>query len=148
VNEEKDALAKKKKHVNTPEVKEKEAEVMKQFSKADSAFKQLTFLNPSWPVGYLWRGRCNSILDPGAEKDSTRAYYEKVVELVKPEEKTGVYKNYVVEAYEYLGYYYVTKKNDEKAREYWLMVKEMDPSNEKANSFLKPKKPAATAPRK
>jgi lipoprotein NlpI len=54
----------------------------------------------------------------------------------------------VVEAYEYLGYYYVTKKNDEKAREYWLMVKELDPSNEKANSFLKPKKPAATAPRK
>jgi tetratricopeptide (TPR) repeat protein len=45
INDEKDALAKKKKHVNTPELKEKEAVVMTQFSKADSAFKQLTFLN-------------------------------------------------------------------------------------------------------
>jgi tetratricopeptide (TPR) repeat protein len=143
VNEQKEALSKKKKPVNTPEITEKEALAMSMFSKADSSFKELTLLSPAWPLGYAWRGRANSITDPKAEKDSTRTYYEKVLQLVKPEEKTGIYKNYVIEANEYLGYYYVTKKDDARAREYWQAVKQLDPSNEKANSFLNPKKPQA-----
>ena len=140
VNQEKEVLAKKKKPLTT-EIKNKEAQAMKFFESADSAFRDLTMLSPEWPIGYIWRGRTNSILDPKAESDSTKAYYEKFLSVVKPEEKTGTYKNYVVEAYEYLGYYYVIKKNDAKAREYWLMVKELDPGNEKANNYLAPKKP-------
>jgi hypothetical protein len=77
------------------------------------------------------------------QSDSTKVFYEKVISLVKPEERSGSYKANLVEAYEYLGYYYVTKKDDSKAKEQWLIVKELDPSNEKANNYLNPKKPAA-----
>ncbi len=146
VAEMKDALAKKKKPTNTPEVAAKESAVTKDFMSADSAFKRMTELNANWPWGYTWRGRANASLDPKVQSDSTKVYYEKVLSLVKPEERTTSYKANVVEAYEYLGYYYVTKKDEAKAKEQWLIVKELDPSNEKANNYLNPKKPAATTP--
>lgn len=139
----KDALAKKKKPMNTPEVVAKEADAMQDFMMADSAFKRMTELNANWPWGYTWRGRANASLDPKVQSDSTKVFYEKVISLVKPEERSGSYKANLVEAYEYLGYYYVTKKDDSKAKEQWLIVKELDPSNEKANNYLNPKKPAA-----
>jgi tetratricopeptide (TPR) repeat protein len=143
VNDEKAALSKKKKPTNTPEILASEKEAMAQIAQADSAFKRLTELNSVWPWGHTWRGRANSILDPEALSDSTKKHYEKVIEVVKPEERNSTYKPNIIEANEYLGYYYVTKKDDAKAREYWLIVKELDPTNEKANSYLNPKKPGA-----
>lgn len=139
----KDDLTKKKKPLNTPEILEKETAITSDFAMADSAFKRMTVLNPSWPWGYTWRGRANASLDPKAMSDSTKTYYEKVISLVKPEERAGQYKANIIEAYEYLGYYYVTKKDDAKAKEQWLIVKELDPNNEKALNYLNPKKPAA-----
>lgn len=147
LNEVKDGLTKRKKPTNTPEITAREQEVAGLFANADSAFKQLTRLSPAWPWGYTWRGRANFSLDPKAQSDSTRMHYEKVISLVKPEERTTTYKSNVVEAYEYLGYYYVTKKDEAKAKENWLIVKELDPANEKANSYLNPKKPQATQPK-
>jgi tetratricopeptide (TPR) repeat protein len=148
LNEQKDALAKKKKPVDNPELSAKQEKADSMYIQADSAFKKLTQLNPNWPWGYTWRGRANSLIDPKATSDSTKMHYEKVIQLVKPEERTGTYKPNIIEAYEYLGYYYVTKKDEAKAREYWQMVKELDPSNEKAERFLNPKKPqpAGTKP--
>lgn len=142
------ALAKKKKPTDSPELSAIDEAAILSFSKADSAFKKLTQLNPTWPWGYTWRGRCNASIDPKATTDTTKTQYEKVIQLVKPEERTGTYKPNIVEAYEYLGYYYVTKKDDAKAKEYWLIVKELDPSNEKANNYLNPKKPQPVAPKK
>ena len=49
-------------------------------------------------------------------------------------------KNNVIEAYEYLGYYYVVQKDNAKATEYFNMLKEIDPTNKKATDFFK--KPA------
>lgn len=145
LNETRDALAKKKKPTDSPELSAKDEEITGLFTKADSAFKQLSVLNPSWPWAYTWRGRVNASLDPKALKDSTKTHYEKVIAVVKPEERNSAYKANIIEAYEYLGYYYVTKKDEAKAKENWLIVKELDPSNEKANNYLNPKKPAAPA---
>ncbi|WP_317899159.1 tetratricopeptide repeat protein [Aurantibacillus circumpalustris] len=147
VNELREALAKKKKPTDSPELSAKDEEIFSCFAKADSAFKRLTELNSTWPWGFTWRGRANAIMDPKATSDSTKVYYEKVIALVKPEETTSTYKNNIIEANEYLGYYYVTKKDDAKAKEYWMRVKELDPANEKANNYLNPKKPQA-APKK
>jgi tetratricopeptide (TPR) repeat protein len=115
------------------------------FVLADTSFSNLVKLNPSWPVGYVWRGRANYMLDPDAKTDNTKTQFEKVIATVKPEEQTGTYKNYVVESYEYLGYYYVTKKDEAKAKEAWLKVKELDPGNKKAEFYLNPPKPKTQA---
>lgn len=127
--------------------KKKEEEATPLFVKADSAFMKLAELNPSWPVSFTWRGRTNAILDPKVEKDSAKVFFEKVLVLVKPEERTGSYKSNVIEAYEYLGYYYVTKKDKAKADEMWNAVKAIDPTNEKVKNYFAPPKPAPKAPR-
>jgi hypothetical protein len=141
------AVAAQKQANEMKEALAKEADAKTLFSKADLAFIRMAELNPTWPWAYTWRGRVNASLDPLAQSDTTKAQYEKVLSLIKPEERTGTYKPSVIEAYEYLGYYYVTKKDDAKAKEQWLIVKELDPANEKANNYLSPKKPQAAGPK-
>ncbi|MGZ4098380.1 MAG: hypothetical protein ACXVNM_05850, partial [Bacteroidia bacterium] len=119
---------------------QKEAEARPYYVKADTAFSYLVRLNPSWPTAYVWKGRANFSMDLKAETDLAKQQYEKVLSTVKPEEKTGTYKSNVVEALEYLGYYYVTHKDKAKADEMWNAVKEIDPANEKAKAYFNPPK--------
>ncbi|MBS1635645.1 MAG: tetratricopeptide repeat protein [Bacteroidetes bacterium] len=113
----------------------------KDFVKADTCFSKLIQASNTFPAGYFWRGKANIQLDPKNEKWSAKPFFEKALELLKPEEKTsGAYKNNVIEAYEYLGYYYVVQKDNAKATEYFTMLKEVDPTNKKATDFFK--KPA------
>jgi tetratricopeptide (TPR) repeat protein len=149
VNEAKEALIKKKKPSDTPELKAKELDAMNLFVKADTSFSRLTQLTPTWPLGYFWRGRANSYLDPKNEKWSAKPHYEKLLSLVKPEERAGTYKSNVIEASEYLGDYYVNnKENKDKAKAdgFWNAVKELDPANEKAKYYFAPPKPTAPKP--
>ena len=122
------------------------------FVKADSAFMKLNELNPTWPVGFFWRAKASAQLDPENDKWLAKPYYEQGLNLVKPEERSNASnKNNVLEAYEYLGSYYVTTKDKAKADETWNLVKELDPANKKANSYFNPPKTPAkttTAPKK
>lgn len=124
----------------------KEAEAAQGLIKADTAFANLVLKNPNWPVAYLWRGRTNSLIDPKVTTDNTKNHFEKVLSLIKPEEKTTTYKKEAIESYEYLGYYYVTKKDKAKADEMWNLVKELDPENAKAKSYFTPPKAGAPKP--
>lgn len=142
---EREELAKKKKP-ETPELAARAANNKGVLGNADSAFKKVTQLNAGYILGYIWRGRVNSLIDPDAVSDSTKAYYDKALSLMKPEDKTGAYKNNVIEIYEYQGFYYVKRKDDAKAKEIWKMVKDLDPTNKKAEFYLNPPKPAAPKP--
>jgi tetratricopeptide (TPR) repeat protein len=109
----------------------------KDFVKADTCFSKLIQVSPpTYPVGYFWRGKTNVQLDPKNDKWLAKPYYEKALEVVKPEERMAN-KGNVIEACSYLGYYYVKLKDNEKAKPYWTIVKELDPNNEKANAFFK-----------
>lgn len=141
----KNELTKKKKPTNSPELKQKEDSIVSLRIKADTAFKNLTQLNPNWPVGYMWRGRVNSLLDPNVDLDTTKVLYEKVIALIKPEEKNTTYKNNYIESLEYLGYYFVKKKDKANADLIFNQLKEIDPNNEKAKNYFNPPKPAAPA---
>lgn len=109
----------------------------KDFVKADTAFARLIQSAPTYPLGYFWKAKAEAQLDPKNEKWLAKPDYEKGLELVKPEERTGTYKSYVIEACSYLGYHYVVVKDTEKAKTYWSTVKELDPNNEKAKTFFK-----------
>ncbi len=105
------------------------------FAHADTAFMKVTEMQPSAPVGYLWRARCNSQLDPESDKGLALPYYQKFVELATDAVK---YKDDLVQAYSYFGYYYAVIKDDMKEGEKaWKKVKELDPQNEKAKEFFK-----------
>jgi Flp pilus assembly protein TadD len=108
----------------------------KDFIKADTSFSKLIQVSPpTYPVGYFWRGKTNVQLDPKNEKWLAKPYYEKAVEIVKPEERAANKSN-MIEACSYLGYYYFKNKDIEKAKYYWGIVKELDPTNEKAKTFF------------
>lgn len=142
INDMKDALIKKKKPTNTPEITTKESDLVQKFVKADSSFSKVTQLNITWPIGYFWRARANSYLDPENTLWLAKPHYEKMVSLItKPEERNTTYKTNLIEAYEYLGSYYVTTKDKTKADETWTLVKELDPNNEKAKNYFAPPKP-------
>ncbi|MCC6369784.1 MAG: hypothetical protein IT236_02140 [Bacteroidia bacterium] len=125
---------------------QKEAETMPLYVKADTAFAQLVKLNPNWPTAYIWRGRANASMDAKAEKDLTKTMYDKVLSLIKPEEQTSTYKKEAVEAYEYLGYYFVTKKDKTSADEAFNNLKRIDPENKKHIDYFNPPKPVAPKP--
>ena len=142
VNNLKDILIKKKKPTNTPEITAKENEMMQAFVKADSSFSKVTQLNITWPIGYFWRARANSYLDPENTLWLAKPHYEKMISLItKQEERNTTYKTNLIEAYEYLGSYYVTIKDKTKADETWTIVKELDPNNEKVKNYFAPPKP-------
>ncbi len=139
-NDLKEALIKKKKPADSPEIKLKETSANNFFVKADSAFSRLTQISPSWPIGYFWRGRANSYLDPKNEKWLAKPHYEKLINLVKPDERKTSYKSNVIEALEYFGNYYVNVKDKIKADETWTAITELDPANEKAKYYFTPSK--------
>ncbi|MCU0359277.1 MAG: hypothetical protein MUF75_00960 [Bacteroidia bacterium] len=147
-SEVRDSQIKKKKPTETPEVLAKEDQAKTLFIKADSAFSKTTQKSPTWPIGYFWRARANSYLDPSNALWQAKPYYEKMISLItKPEERTGTYKSNLIEAYEYLGAFYVTANDKVKADETWNLVKDLDPANEKAKNYFAPPKPKPAAPK-
>jgi len=127
----------------------KEAEANPYYVKADSCFSKLIQMSPTFAAGYFWRGRSSSQLDPTSTQGLAKPFYEKGLEIAKPEEKTGTYKANVIEALEYLGYYHlVQNKNKPNAEsdKYFNEVKTIEPSNEKAKNYFNP--PKQQAPKK
>ncbi|MBI2269096.1 MAG: tetratricopeptide repeat protein [Bacteroidetes bacterium] len=106
----------------------------KDYVKGDSAFAQLTRLQPNLPVGHLWRARCESQFDLDSKKGLAAPHYEKYIEKVGADVEKN--KKDLIEAYEYLGYYNMLKKDYPKAKESWNKLKEIDPTNVKAKKAL------------
>lgn len=125
----------------------------KDYVQADSAFSKITQKAPTYALAYLWRARANYQVDLKNETESkdknskdkkwsAKPYYEKFLELVKPEERaTNAYKLLVIEATKYLGDFYVNSKdkNMDKAKEMWKLVSELDPADKQAKAFFAPK---------
>lgn len=116
----------------------KDVEALGQFVKADTCFSKLAQISPAYAIAYFWRGKANVQQDVKDEKGLAKPHYEKAISLVKPEEKAGVKQN-LIEAYLYLGSHFAFSKEKDltKAKEYFNLVKELDPANKAANDFFK-----------
>ncbi|MFL5752837.1 MAG: tetratricopeptide repeat protein [Bacteroidia bacterium] len=118
----------------------KEAESKEFFVKADSAFYKLTQASPTFATGYFWRGKSNIHLDLKDERGAAKEHYEKALSLIKPEERNlPANKNNVLEACLYLGSHYAFSKTEKdlvKAKEYFTIVKELDPNNKAQKDFF------------
>jgi tetratricopeptide (TPR) repeat protein len=112
----------------------------KDYVKADTAYATVLSLSPNYYPAAYYRARCAYIFDPNKEKWAAKPYLEKVIELVKPEERASKNnKPLVMEAAKYLGDYYVNsaEKDTAKAKSYWNIVKELDPADKQAEAFFK-----------
>ncbi|MCC6251131.1 MAG: tetratricopeptide repeat protein [Bacteroidia bacterium] len=106
----------------------------KDFVNADTCFGSVIRLQNALPIGYLWRAKACVQLDPDSKMGLAKPYYEKYIELTTDTKK---FQKEVTEAYEYLGYYYMLNKDNAMAKETWTKLKEIDPSNIKAQEALK-----------
>lgn len=118
----------------------------KQYAKADSSFIKVSEMKPDYPDSYLWRGNCLSGLDPDFKSDAPKSQYEKYIELLtidpekfetslKAKNKAGL-----INAYSYLGYYFLNKDKNAEAKEYYKKVIDLDPNNSQAKKVLAEKK--------
>jgi len=120
--------------------------ILKQYAIADSVFKRFSEAKPDLPVGYLWRARANTNIDTTSELGYAKPYYEKFIEIVSamPETEQPKYKNDLMEAYRYLGYFYYIKREDpnykdiwrDNYKNYWEKVLLLDPENKAAKDAL------------
>lgn len=104
----------------------------KDFTNADSAFVQFIKLQPEMSLGYLWRGKVNAQVDPKNEKWLAKPYYETFLTKAKPEEN----KTNLIEAYTYMGVYYMNNKDVCTAKTYFKKIAELDANNANAKNFL------------
>ncbi len=102
---------------------------------ADTAFATFIEKSPTTPDGYYWRARTN--LKIGKLEDfNSYPYYLKYIELASP--NAAKFKDNLVEAYQYLGVYYIQKMKDKvKAKEYFNKALELDPNDTNTQEFLK-----------
>lgn len=83
----------------------------KDYKMADSCFAEITKTRPEFQQGkaFLWRGRCNSSLDPEGTKGLANIYYENYIKIAISDSVKNAKD--LVESYKYFQYYY-TKIND------------------------------------
>lgn len=106
-----------------------------QCGKADTAFMRIVTLRPDITIGYLYRAKANSCLDPDSKQGLAKPFYEEFIAKVKPEDEEKS-KSGVVEANEYLGYYYMLRKEYSKAKCCYSKIQSLDPTNIKAKKAL------------
>ncbi|MFZ9587449.1 MAG: tetratricopeptide repeat protein [Crocinitomicaceae bacterium] len=112
----------------------------KDYVLADSAFARVNKLAPTYAQGYFWRARCYYKIDPNNEKWSAQPHCEKVIELIKPEDRaTNNNKPMILEVSKYLADYYAKSpaKDEAKSIFYYELIYQLDPNNATAKQVLK-----------
>jgi tetratricopeptide (TPR) repeat protein len=107
----------------------------KNWIEADSAFAMVNRMSVDFEPAYLFRARVYSNLDPDTKTGIAKPFYEKLVE--KASADSVKYSKDILEAYNFLGYYYLVNKKYCESLEYWDKILGIDPANENANSAIK-----------
>lgn len=116
------------------------------YAKAEKAFAKITELVPDAGIGWAWRAKAMSKLEPDiasnpedslllAEFGKARPYFEKFVEIGEKDPVKN--KKDLVTSYEYLAAYYFLKKDDVKAREHLQKLFLHDPENKPGKEIQK-----------
>lgn len=105
------------------------------FISADAAFAKAAELNPEGFRANLNRARTNSRMDETSEKGLAKPYYEKVAENLASKNDPK-YNDTLIEAYSYLGYYALIKKQNAVSKEYWNKILAIDSTNAIAKKAL------------
>jgi tetratricopeptide (TPR) repeat protein len=99
---------------------------MSLLKESDSIFSLLIKKQPQMSVGYLWRGRTRARIDSVSSEFLTKSDFEIIIELEASDPVK--FKNSLSEAYAYLGYYYYTKSEFEKAEDCYNQIVKLNPN--------------------
>lgn len=122
-----------------PAIAEKGKEALLQ---ADKAFGVVTERISDSYLGYFWRARVNAMLDPETTEGLAKPYYEQVANIIVAK-ADGSNKTELLEAYQYLSYYYYllfdkskSATDKEQVKLYSEKMLELDPANTVAPQLL------------
>jgi len=105
------------------------------YIEADSAFTQLSELQPNSTLGYLYAAKARAQYDSTGSSGVAVPMYEKYIEIAL--EDTEKNKKELIDAYDYLGQFALHKKNDlAAATKYFREILKLDPQNERAKDFM------------
>lgn len=106
--------------------------------KADEIYGKIADQFPSVAdFATLQRAHIGYTLDPESKEGTAKPHYEKLVEVIKGHTEKGQHDDErLIEAYHYLGYYYLLHDDKATADTYWNKVLEIDPNNETAKQAL------------
>ncbi|HKR05861.1 MAG TPA: tetratricopeptide repeat protein [Bacteroidia bacterium] len=109
----------------------------KQLEKSDSALAKVNELLPTWSYAYLLRAQVNANIDSTSERNLAKPYYEKYLEIVLADTQNfSKYKNSIVEAYRYLGYYYYRQNQLRESKEYWRKILDIIPNDKQSRDVI------------
>lgn len=97
--------------------------------KADSMFEEVTKQNSESYLGYQWRARTLSSLDPELTAGLAKPLYEQTLEKLLADKDVEKRSRELIECYRYLGYYYFLNKDKVNALENFGKALELDPAN-------------------
>ncbi len=108
--------------------------LLKNYALADSAYRKVNELNPTYAAGWYTRARINVALDTADKKSMAKPFYEKYIELMEPtmDKADQRLKTNVITAYAYLGEYYalmIDPADYPKALSYFEKIAVLDPAN-------------------
>lgn len=112
------------------QLSEENLETLKQ---AEQVFAEISRLRPDSYVGFYWRAKANALMDPKHERGLSKPYYQQAVELL---ERNGGDKDYMIECYKQLSYYYYTKKVMPQAVSYAEKIINLEPDDSYAKQLL------------
>ena len=101
-------------------------------------FEKMTEKRPELHIGYAWRAKCLSQLDPDSKEGKAKPYYEKVLEIIgDDEEKIAKYQRDFITAHKYLGAYYTLVSEEfDKGIPHWEKILELKPEDEGSKNGL------------
>jgi len=118
------------------------------YAEGKVVLEKFTVAYPTLTDGWFWLARTCAALDPDQTQALAQPYYEKVVTMVLADSlnKANTVKNkkQLVEAYVYLGFAQLNKKNNDLAKGYFEKVLAIEPENQAAKdglANLEPQKP-------
>ncbi len=112
-----------------------EAKATEFFKKADETYANVTTSNPTYAYGHYWRGLANANMDTESTSGLAKPHFEEFIKLAGSE--PDKYKAALVDANNYLGYYYyVVKPDREKAVQHYNEVLKLDAENAQAKAAL------------
>ncbi len=109
----------------------------KQYMRADSVYNIILTAKPAYAPGYLARAKVNFYQDQDSKSGLAKPYYEKYIELSKVEgADPAKFRDGLIEANNYLGYYNLQKGDKTVAQPYYDQVLALDPGNKDATTAL------------
>jgi len=106
---------------------------------ADTALATVNKLSPDFEPAYLFRARVYANLDPDTKAGLAKPFYDRVLE--KAAADPVKYSKDILEAYNYLGYYFLVNKDYCESLKYWDKISVLEPANENALSAIADLKP-------